>query len=361
MSRVLMITNEVHGPDAYGFRDELEHLHGAGVLDAYEAVAPNSLAHDGLSWAGAVSRVVELARRLEPTVILVLSPKAGQWSTGDVARLLRTAASASVSYWEGDPWGRRNRPNSPMRPWLRAADQVFTTALGEQYDTLRAAGARRVRFVPNTYCHVRFADAERSWEAPVPEVERRVVMVASRAGRISGISTVPGARQRWHLVRMASRRFGDDFRVYGRGWTGRSAFGFVPYAQQVAVIRSGGLSVNWDHYPRHAMYSSDRLPTALVAGRPHVTTKHPGMDWLPSEDLGLFQAVSPAEVVEAAEHLRTLDESVRADLGRAVHAWVTGRFSHRQAVRYMLRESGGPEVEIPEVWSRFVTVGDGRA
>jgi hypothetical protein len=161
------------------------------------------------------------------------------------------------------------------------------------------------------------------------------------------------------MVTLASKRFGDDFRVHGRGWRGTSAVGPVAYAAQADALRAGGLSVNWDHYPRHVAYASDRLPISLVAGRPHVTTRHPEMGWLPGEEAGLLLADSPHDVVELAEHLRGLPDDARVDLGRAAHAWVKDRLSHRQAARFMLRESGGPAITLPDPWSLTATMGDG--
>jgi hypothetical protein len=359
MTRLLMITNEVRESTERGFRAEFEALEASGSLDAFETVAPGVLLRDGMPWGEVVSHVADLAARVQPTIVLVLSPKASPWTQDDVARALRPAPTAEIAYWEGDPWGRRHRPTPSMVPWLRAAGQVFTTALGEQYDTLREAGAQHVRFVPNTYCHVQFADAESTWTPPSPENRRRVVMVGNRAGRVPGVSSVPGARARWRMVTLASRRFGDDFCVHGRGWRGPSAVGPVAYAAQADALRAGGLSLNWDHYPRHVAYTSDRLPISLVAGRPHVTTRHPEMGWLPREESGLFLAGSPHEVVELADHLRGLPDDDRVDLGRAAHAWVKDRMSHRQAARFMLSESGGPAIALPDPWSQTATMGDG--
>lgn len=360
MTRLLVITNEVRTRTEFGFRAEFEALLAAGSLDAYQAVAPGLLARDGVPWPDVVSSVAAVAAEVQPTVVLVLSPKASPWTQDDVARVLGPVPEARVAYWEGDPWGRRHRPTPSMVPWLRTATQVFTTGLGEQYDTLRAAGAQHVRFVPNTYCHVQFADAEAVWHAPVPEDRRRVVMVGNRAGRIPGVSTVPGARARWRMVTMASRRFGADFRVHGRGWHVASSAGPVAYAAQAGALRAAGLSLNWDHYPGHVAYTSDRLPISLVSGRPHVTTRHPEMRWLPGAEAGLFLADDIREAVELADHVRGLPDDVRADLGRAAHTWVKDRLSHRQAARFLLGESGGPVIALPPPWDRVATMGDGR-
>ena len=91
------------------------------------------------------------------------------------------------------------------------------------------------------------------------------------------------------------RRFGAGFQLYGGGWPRGWTRGPIPYRSQAEVVRSARVMVNWDHYPCTADYASDRLPIALLAGRPHVTTAHPGMAWAPGEEVGLFQAKSPTE------------------------------------------------------------------
>lgn len=79
----------------------------------------------------------------------------------------------------------------------------------------------------------------------------------------------------------------SDFNLRGHGWRrlGLSA-SVLPYGAQADHIRAGALSVVWDHWPYLPDYPSDRLPIALIAGRAHVTVRHPGMAWAPSESAG---------------------------------------------------------------------------
>jgi hypothetical protein len=360
--RLLLVTNERRDGDEFGLRAEFESLLHAGVLDAYQAVAPEAIALATDSWADAMRTLNEAAASTQPSHVLVLSPKAGPWTDGDVQGCLRAAgATPTVIYWEGDPWGRRNPPNHAMALWLRAADQVFTTALGEQYDLLRRSGADRVRFVANTYCHVQFAAAEATWTPPTAEAAHRVVMVGNRSGRIPGISRVPGSRSRWRLARMASRSLDGDLTIYGRGWRGERSGGRVRYEEQARVIREAGVSINWDHYPHHRAYASDRLPISLIAGRAHVTTRHPDMDWLPAESAGLFLAESPSDVVDLAAEIRSRPVPEIAGLGRAAHTWVRDRLSDRQAARYLLAEGSQLELPLPDPWPLIATMGDGAA
>ena len=246
-----------------------------------------------------------------------------------------------------------------MRSWLRISDSVFSVALGYQRDLLRRAGARRVRFISQTYCHVQFGHIESEWHAPSDDAVRRAVMVGSLTGRLPGWSTVPGTRDRRRLVDLAEDRLGPDvFRVYGRGWRGPSAAGMVPFAEQLDVIRAAGVSINWDHYPRLVAYASDRLPNSLIAGRVHVTTRHPEMGWLPGEEHGLFLERSPSDVIATVESLRTRPPDEVAELGRAAYDWVRDRLSDRQAARFMLNEAAGMDLDLPEPWDQIATMGD---
>ncbi len=96
------------------------------------------------------------------------------------------------------------------------------------------------------------------------------------------------------------------------------------------------MSVNWDHFPRHESYASDRLPISMVAGRVHVTTGHPGFDWVPGHEAGLFVEPSVAGVVERVKTLAAAPEDEILELGLAAHHWARERMSHRAAARFML-------------------------
>ena len=96
------------------------------------------------------------------------------------------------------------------------------------------------------------------------------------------------------------------------------------------------MSANWDHFPKHESYASDRLPVSMLAARPHVTTAHRGFEWLPGEEAGLFLASSPAEVRDRVVALSRAAPGDVIAMGMAAHAWVRNRLSNRQAARFVL-------------------------
>jgi len=115
------------------------------------------------------------------------------------------------------------------------------------------------------------------------------------------------------------------------------------------------MSVNWDHFPRHESYTSDRLPISLIAGRVHVTTRHDGYDWLPGKEAGLFAEANIADVVKRVTQLARLPETELLELGAAGHRWVKHRLSSREVARFMLAAVDDRLLSrLPaEPWHRF--------
>ncbi|MGH2499990.1 MAG: hypothetical protein ACRDF0_07885 [Candidatus Limnocylindria bacterium] len=258
-------------------------------------------------------------------------------------------------YYEIDPWGgRAKRINRSMEAWLAAADIIFTTAREPHISLFRKKGGRDIRFIPPTYCQITFTEAERTPPQDGVALAYDVVMVGSGLAHWGRVSQLPGAVQRATLVRRLQREPNLRVAIYGGGWSGRGAMGLLPHGEQPAAIRQGLISVNWDHYPQHESYASDRLPISMLAGRAHVTTAHPRFDWLPSEETGLFLAPTvPAVLRRIEEIMATPVEDILA-LGAAAHRWVKGRLSHREAARFMLAAIDTHLLDgLPEPWIGF--------
>ena len=94
-----------------------------------------------------------------------------------------------------------------------------------------------------------------------------------------GIELVRDDRERTDLVR---RLAGPELSVYGKRWRGPHARGAVPYFAQQAAMRRALVTVGWNRYRRYRGFFSDRLPIAMAAGRVHVSSSHPGLEWLPA-------------------------------------------------------------------------------
>ncbi len=337
--RVLMVTNESVAGSEAGFRDALDRLVAAAEIGAWAAAEPRAWLQQGEDWPEVVARTAQAARDLGPDIVLVLSPGGCPWRPDDVSTLLAAAGSgADVLYWEGDAWGGRKRANAAMDAWAARARTVFSVAGGSQARRLVRGGAADVRLVLQTYCQVQYREAL-TWSAErEPGGDRvDVLCIGNSAVRRWWIPPgVPGARQRRRVVTDLQREPLISFGVNGRGWSGPTALGALPYGQQVTAMRRSLVTVNWDHFPTLPSYSSDRLPISMLAGRVHVTTRHPATPWLPGEAEGLVLVERPDDVRPAVRRLVRAPAADLIDLGRRAHAWVLGRCSDVEAMRHML-------------------------
>jgi len=146
------------------------------------------------------------------------------------------------------------------------------------------------------------------------------------------------------------------FGVYGHGWRGRGAMGTLPYEDQVKAMRQALVTVNWDHFSHLEGYNSDRLPISMLAGRVHVTTKHPRTPWLPGSENGLVLVENERDVVQVVEEMlgQTPEELLR--LGQRANAWVVEKVSDVEAMRFMLSAVSTNVAEPPaDPWARLPT------
>jgi hypothetical protein len=224
-----------------------------------------------------------------------------------------------------------------MARWMARSDHLFHT--GGVLQPERFASTRTlVHLTPNAYCHIRFSEQERN--APPDDHAYDVAMIGNNVTRlpipVPGLTGLPGGLPRWRLARTLAHTLGPDkFLLLGRDWPSRWSPGTVPFEGQAQALRSALVSVNWDHYSSYPAYSSDRLPIALIAGRPHVTTGHPGMDWAPDRSHGLFLEPDVAAVSRTALALASQPDRARS-LGLAAWEWARHRISTREQARFML-------------------------
>ena len=332
--RVLLLTNEDTG-DPPGQRDGFARLVEDGSIESFVWAAPKMIAKSK-GEPGALREILEIIRAKRPNVIVQASPQGFPYTEDWFRAVAATPARPILLYWEGDAWGRWTKPIHPeMRLWWKAADVVFTVAIGTQRKLIERLGGRDVRFVPNTYDHIRYSEEEAN-EPPTRGDYSDVAVIANWWGNRYFISRLPGARQRFRLVRALQKDPRIPLAVYGRNWTGRGVRGPVPYDDQAAVARSSLITVNWDHFPGYAGFSSNRLGIHLLAGRAHVTTLHPDSEWLPGPEIGLFLEPTVNAAIRRVRELLDRPRDEVLELGLAAHRWVRHRLSDRELARYML-------------------------
>ncbi len=351
---VLLITNQPQVSHAVGHEQAYRTLVDAGYLASVDIVSWRG--SNGHLPQGNLESVLTLLETRTYDVVVVWSSGHFPGTRASFDRLNAAMKSATLLYWEGDSWGRGKPVTREMRWWLQRADVVISASGDPQPHMLLNAGAREVRFSPQVVDEGVFATEYSSNWSP-PATSRGAIMIGSYEARIPIIGGMPGDGERRRLARALRKRFGGTFTLRGRGWPSSWAVSPVAYEGQVREIATHRVSANWDHYPRYADSSSDRLPIALLAGRPHVAGRHPGMEWLPGPEVGFFQESTVSAVVDRVGEL--IDDPQRcARLGAEGRRWVVGRLCAEQAVRYhlslVLDEVPAPTIEpwtaLPGPW-----------
>jgi hypothetical protein len=337
---VLHVSNQAAcGPNTE-FTRAFARLAAEGLL-VHVPVAAQALLRDA-DRDTALRRLRRTARDIAPDLVFVQSPHAFPWTAEAVGALLSHIGSPPVVYWEGDAWGGRKQLGRSSAAWLSHADHVFSVAVGEQAALLGRYARTAVRYVPHVLpSHLIDADGE-----SVPELGQAtqdVAHIGSCYVRLGILERVDGARERLRLTRRLCALPNCRVALYGHGWRGPAARGPVAYHRQPAALRDARISVGWDHYRRYPGYFSDRLPISMYAGRVHVSSRPPGVGWLPGRDSGLHLVDSPAEAVDRVRELLLGDPEELHAAGLRAHRWTRDRLTDLHALQYML----GGELVLP--------------
>ncbi len=331
--RVLLITNEEKGEHA-GQRDGFARLEEDGAIDSFAWVAPKTMAMSKGA-KDVLREILEAIHVKRPNVIVQASPHGFPFTAGWFRAVAAAPSRPILLAYEGDAWGRWSKPvPAETRMCWAAADAVFTVAVGDQRKLIERYGGREVRFVPNTYDHVRHREEEANEPSTQGDFSEVAVIANWWGNRF--ISRLPGARQRHRLVRSLQDDTRIPLAVYGANWTGRGVRGSVHYDDQAAAARRALITANWDHFPKLEAYASNRLAILLLAGRAHVTTLHPSSEWLPGPETGLFLEPSVDSVVQRVRELLGRPKEEVLELGLTAHRWVRHRLSDRELARYVL-------------------------
>ena len=333
------------------------HGHAQGLRDALARIGHRHPAIISIRGTAArashdfVNRLLTLSATESWTEVYVLgAPDITLLSSRQRVELEGALGSSRVLYWESDAWGRGKRVAPQVRFWLRSADVVVHTGGFNSIQRLTSPSTR-IRFAPPCYCHQTFADAER--HAPDPAGSGRVVMIANNVTKtrvpVPGITGIASGFARWRAALNLSRQLGPEtFHLHGKGWPSQWSRGPLPFDRQISVIRDSAAVAIWDHFQARANYASNRLPIALLSGRPIFSSPVRQASWLPDELPGLNFRTSIAELVD----------SVKAAAGSTTQnptetwEWVRRRLSTARLGEFFVEQMHhGSYPNLPFPWS----------
>lgn len=277
--------------------------------------------------------LVDTVREFQPDIIFWQHPDDFPIDM-DLLRAVRACGSSPhIAYHEADPFDRLYKPlNNAVKTLYTDSDLFFTVALGQ---------ARRlfdeVKVHPHFYYSPSCVDRERFSVSPAnPKPSGRkydAVMFGNIVTRFRVIKRAD-SMQRVRLARRLTKLFGDRFATFGRGWPGgTNCKGPFPYEKQTEILQQSRMSVIWEHYTEHTFYFSDRLPIALAAGIPFITSRHGGYGTLFSQTPGLFYVDTIEDALDTALYLRSLCSDEIAEMGAAARKWMLENLETRVVFR----------------------------
>ncbi|PZE86282.1 glycosyltransferase [Curtobacterium sp. MCBD17_032] len=309
--RIFYVPNEFGGFRQVGFREPLEMLHRAGMIESLEVFSLLDAVRSGGDARAHRRELLERVAAFQPDILLMQHLVGTGLRRSHFADLQASCRSDFI-YHEADPYSRHLHPLPiEAREAGRAADVVFTVGRGTFADNFRRAGSKNVRWLPSAYEPNRSVNFDRPLREDRPF---EVVIVANRnRPRLRGL---PDWRERIRFVELMQEHFGTRLAVYGRGWEGPTAKGPAPFEAQDEAITSGWVSANWDHFANEDSYFSNRLPISLASGSIHATTDHPGYDELFGDKAEgfLIRGTSPEALIASIDSVlenTTTDERLR--------------------------------------------------
>lgn len=278
-------------------------------------------------------KLLDVVRAFQPDIIFWQHPDDFPIDR-DLIRAIRACGSLPLlAYHEADTFDRFYKPpDRTIRTLYAESDIFFTVALGIARHLFD-----EVKVHPHLYYSPSCVDRERFAVSPVnpkpPGSKYDAVMFGNIVSRFRVIKQ-PDSMQRVRLARRLSKCFGDRFAAFGRGWpTDTNCHGPLPYEKQAEILQQSRMSIIWEHYTEHTFYFSDRLPIALAAGTPFITSRHGGYDTLFSQTPGLFYVDTIEDALDTALYLRSLRNEEIAEMGEAARKWMLENLETRVVFR----------------------------
>lgn len=336
-ARVFYVPNEAGKGRQFGVRRALSDLQRAGLISEVEVLSLLWRIRNGGDPEEHRQSLIRKVWDFRPDIVL-MQHLGGTGLSNRHFDAIRATGDFRLIYHEGDPYTRLLHP-LPREARLagRRADVVYTVGTGVFARNFVSSGARDVRWESHVYDPGRFGLTE----VPTNERPFDVVMIANR--NIPRLRGLPDWRDRIRFVERLQERFGDRFAIFGRGWTGPSAQGPIPYSEQDRAIHSAWVSANWDHFASEPDYFSDRLPTSLATGTIHATTWHPGFDRLFGDETCGFLLTDRSfdGLVDRIEHyLRTSSSAERIASSEQSRTYAARHFRQDDQLVRMLNAGG---------------------
>lgn len=331
-SRLVLLLNELEEGNHDDVRRSIQFLLDDGTLASAEIIAFPALLKAGRSVDDVNQATIDAARRTAATIVMWVHVGEFPVRPSTVRELRRLDSSPALGHWEGDAYHSWFKPLPRVQlTFLPQCDCIFVPGRLAVLPKLRRRGCHDIRYVPSLTDVGRFGGP---LPRPYPK-EFDVVMIGNRVSSRRPLGTMPGARQRVHLVRSFGRQFGSRFAVFGDGWSGRSAHGSVPYIDQThtlarARVVLGNASID------APLAFSDRLPIAMSSGVPVIHSAVEDSRLLFGQDAPVRFFSSTSDALEAAKDLLARSQRERDEIGLRARDFALEKLTILRGLEYMI-------------------------
>jgi len=292
---VLALSNERVPHSDPDIKWALERLCARGVVGKYRVLSPPQLLA-AESQDEAIKTLVTAALEVDAQTIIFFNSGSCLFDAAALNKLRDSVPGAVWLYTEGDafsPWALPVSKGAVETAGRCAA--AFLSSDGYMARRVRAAGCSYVVYAPSWVNTDRFPLTWRADDAH----PRKVVFVGNNVR--SRRRHIPGARERYQLVKMLERHFGDAFEVFGAGW-GSYGSGSCGFADIPRIYSESKVCVGIDHVVGPYQFSN-RLPIAFATGVPMIRTRTPGVaEVFPELSVDTWPA-GWRDIVGSVEHL----------------------------------------------------------
>jgi hypothetical protein len=209
-------------------------------------------------------------------IVLWMHPQLIKLSKEDLKKLENLKNKNIIfGLWDGDLFGDFFNKNIPktLKKFGKISDATFVQGLGYFSKKMEQIGSKNVEFVPAVGDRNRF-DIENKNKN---KNKYDVVLIGNNHKRKISFMDMEGAKLRRKIVKLFTDKLGDRFAVFGMGWEKCSSNkGRLDYTKQAEVYHNAKIAIGTNNLSAK-YYFSDRLPIAMLSGKPVVNSYEEGL------------------------------------------------------------------------------------
>jgi len=273
--KVLVVLNEKQLKDASDVHNAMDLMVQKGIVTDYHIYSYiYEMKSNSKSSEVVVSEICDIAIKDDMDMVLWMHPQLLSLDKNMLTKIQKLKEkNIVIGLWDGDIFGKfiKHTPKTLMKIGA-LSDVSFVQGVGYFFNKLKKIGSKNVEFVPAVADQNRF-DINKK----VENFKYDIVLIGNNYKKMFNFLDMKGSKLRRKIVELFSKEFGGKFAVYGIGWDRYSSNkGVIDYNKQLEVYHKSKIALGTNN-PSAKYYFSDRLPIAMLSGKPVVYNYEEGL------------------------------------------------------------------------------------